>query len=372
MHKLKYLLLAAGLLCAAGLVISGCAFAATGFSFQDIANGPRVEEREHTAKIEGLTGIDVRSENIRVKVVPTAGKDIVVHYLEGDQLTCSITEQNGVLVVESTYLQNWFDQFRFGLFSSLALLEYDITVELPKDYTQALKVQNGNAGISVEDASLTDLDCETSNSSVELTGVTAGTLRAVSSNGHISLQKVSSAGAMQVRNSNSSIKMEDVRAEDTTIEDSNSSIKLIEFAGTGKLHVQNSNGSIYFEDIEVGKTTVKNSNSRVEFDGAQLGLLSISNYNGRIQLKDVTAQESVKASTTNSSVVVEALAGPDLTLRTENGGVRGTIAGKKGEYNILAQTANGSSNLEDQLSDSKNKLQVVTSNGGIDITFTQP
>ena len=52
--------------------------------------------------------------------------------------------------------------------------------------------------------------------------------------------------------------------------------------------------------------------------------------------------------------------------------MRGTIAGKKGEYNILAQTANGSSNLEDQLSDSKNKLQVVTSNGGIDITFTQP
>lgn len=332
MSKTKLFLTIAGALCAVGLVLSAVSFSCMGFDVEKISASPHLEEKSYTVSAEEITEINIHSEDLKIRLAPTSGSEIKVHYSEGERYSCEISAENGMLSVDFKSRARWFDTFRYGIFKDFDFVDRQILVEVPADYSGAVSLRNENASIRVNDVSLKNLECQTSNSAIEIENSTAEKVSSITSNGSVRLTGVTSAGKLIAKNSNGAIRLTGVQAADAT--------------------VNTSNGSVSLEDTEIAT-------------------LNTSNSNGKISLRNVDASESLSAVTSNGSIQVDRLSGTDLSLRTSNGKVSGTIAGKESDYGIIANTTNGSNNLEGRIAKSDKTLTIANSNGGIHITFTE-
>lgn len=72
----------------------------------------------------------------------------------------------------------------------------------------------------------------------------------------------------------------------------------------------------------------------------------------------------------NGSVEILQAEAPAIDLSTSNGEISGVIQGSQRDYSIEASTSNGSSNLMNTVGGEK--LKASNSNGGINVTFSQP
>lgn len=79
----------------------------------------------------------------------------------------------------------------------------------------------------------------------------------------------------------------------------------------------------------------------------------------------------ISVKTTNGNIELNEVESMSYKCHTENGSISGTIIGKSEEYSIAVENVNGTSNLEDSLVDSENKLQLKVQNGNININFSE-
>ena len=121
--------------------------------------------------------------------------------------------------------------------------------------------------------------------------------------------------------------------------------------------------------VSARSLTAVSSNGRIELEDVYLEQqLEGSTSNGRIVADNVTADQSLKLKTSNGRSEVSMLGSQNITLKTSNGSVSGTVRGTAEEYAVSAGTSNARNNLIDSTSGEK-QLVVRTSNGNINIDF---
>lgn len=90
--------------------------------------------------------------------------------------------------------------------------------------------------------------------------------------------------------------------------------------------------------------------------------------NGNMHLAQCSAQEGSAYMTSNGGMNVQNLNSKSISLRTNNGSIRGTLPGPITAWKIDSSTSNGRNSLPGSLPGEK-PLSVYTSNGNIDIIF---
>jgi DUF4097 and DUF4098 domain-containing protein YvlB len=144
-----------------------------------------------------------------------------------------------------------------------------------------------------------------------------------------------------------------------------------DFSGRIDLYTQNSRIEAHGMR-NLSQAEFKSSNGRIELKEIQAtGRISVSTSNGAISITDVKA-DSIAANTSNGRVNVSDLdAASSIKLSTSNGSISGTIKGDIKEFDITSSTTNGKNNLPSELKLGDKQLDVHTSNGSIDIGFTE-
>lgn len=215
--------------------------------------------------------------------------------------------EQGGLVIQKEYHYKWYDALRWNGETPV------VTILLPSNFTGNVSVDSGNGKIEAEDISLNNLHVTTSN-------------------GQIKLRTISAKGEIEAKTSN------------------------------GKVEIMNSSATRI-----IGKT----SNGKVNLQQLQADEIRGETSNGAITLVDLQAKDSAQFESNNAQITVDNVESPQLTLKTSNGRVTGTLPGSISDYTIESKTSNGKNNLPTQIQGGSKKLVVKNSNGEINIQFAQ-
>lgn len=200
------------------------------------------EQKNETAPVSGVTQIVVDAENKAVTVEQGEGNEITITYWTDNTQTYTFSAENGVVQLTNRDRYRW-NFFNFFNFSSAGHTKILVTV--PKSYAGEIYLHSSNGQISVSGMEqLTKLTCDTSNASVHLNRVKAGSVTVDTSNAQIQLTGVT-ASTIDAGSSNGSINFSSLSSPDITLDTSNSSIKG-DIAGRETdytIHTDTSNGS---------------------------------------------------------------------------------------------------------------------------------
>ncbi len=290
MNRKNSILKLAGILLVAGLAlyfVSMGAFAsnapAWGFKGTELV----YEKEDYSVDAAGIDQIKIRARNMPIKVTPSNAGDITIHYYTSEKDPYEVSLDGGVLTLKYKY-DNLFNIGSW--FTNQANLNVELVI--PEAYAGALEL-------------------DTSNASVNVSGLTA-------------------AGDVRIDTSNSSISMNNVSAT------------------LASAHT--SNGTVTLDKVIVS------------------GTVDMTSSNGSLTARQVAAKDRLYLDTSNGRIVVDQVTSAAIELKSSNGSISGSVGGKRSDYTISSDTSNADDNLGDG-GKGPFKLTVNTSNGAINISF---
>ena len=337
-RSLKILLITAGLLCAAGVLLSGTAFALGGFNLAAFSGGQKAVVKTYDLSAEeaaGLESIFLDLQEQPVEVVVSADEGIHIRYWEDERDAYAFSQENGTWSMTHHRQPEYWSWLTDGMFSGLAEISRKVMLELPASYAGELQVKTSNSSIRLEDfQQLAACSLKTTNGSIHAADVNAAAFTAETTNSSITLRHLT-ADSARLGSTNGSLLTEDIRL-------------------SGDLDISTSNGSFTLRDVACANMT---------------GVTT----NGSIRLESVHATGRVDVQTTNAGVRLEALSSPDIRLSSTNGSIRGTVGGDIRDYAISSHTTNGDSNLPDSAiyDDLPCRLEASTTNAPIQVEFIE-
>lgn len=298
------------------------------------------DRQEIVRPAETVREMHIQAENKRIKITSEEdAHDIRLRYFIGSNDIFRLHEDDGVLTLEhkmrpltSFANEKGGDSFSLesilngigkfisslgervvngGMFSYEAP-ENEIEIILPKTFCARLEASTSNSRILVEDLIFTQ------------------PLRLTTSNAFIQAENVNCAQDITFTTSNSKIVLNDVNVNGGKLSTSNGRITLDDMIVREEMVAVNSNGSIKISDCQIGV--------------------------------------ALAASSSNGAIELEAVACPDITLKTSNGSISGTVQGERGEYTVVSGTSNAN-NLLGNFGDGEKKLRAMTSNAPITLKF---
>lgn len=108
-------------------------------------------------------------------------------------------------------------------------------------------------------------------------------------------------------------------------------------------------------------------------------VLEIKKTRGTVGIEDNTLVISIpekeysriSIETTNGDIVFNSISSLDYKCTTENGDIKGLLAGKESDYLIVTTVKNGNSNMNNNVIQSSNIIEFDVKNGDIDIEFSE-
>lgn len=290
-----------------GVFLFTGALAASDWDVTRLSTKPPFEKKQYTVENSGQS-ISVFDSNMPVHIGVSADAQIHFEYYENEKEFYEIDNSTELKFIKQ-YNYKWYDNI-----INFDLRRPSFTVLLPAEYTGSIVAETSNGAIKIEDTSLGSVSLTTGNGKIELKNVTAsGSAKAKTSNGKIEARGVTSEGGLFCTTSNAGLFLSQIRAQS----------------------------------------------------------LDAISSNGKIELHSATLDSSVWIETSNSKINLDSLkAGGDVTLKTGNGPIYGTIVGRMEDFSIISGTSNGKNNLPEFWGSGEQHLSVHTSNSNIDITFS--
>lgn len=253
-----------------------------------------------------------------VKNIAIYGANCVVDVSRGNDETCrfvSAKEKN--FRVEADDGQLTVTQKSGSLLSRIIMRRIEFKLILPLSFNGRLRLRNKNGGLYLKGGSFADVDLSTKNGKFDIEDVSCAEFSLKMRNGSVEVKNLKAVRDVTIKCSNGNIKAETVTATELTISCNNAGLTA---------------------------TDVKSD----KFD----------------------------CSTHNGTIDASALASADIRLETSNGKISAMAMGKRDDYRLTLETANGaitvdgtpSKNVAD-VANAKNRINARTSNGDIDIRF---
>ena len=350
-------LVAAGILLTGGLALLISAFAMVGGDLEKLSTEKKWEEKHYTASAEAILRIDASEENMRVVLVPSADSNIHITYFENDTETCRIEKTaDGTLSVQRQSSKKWYQKIGVMILTGWTQ-DRRLEIAVPNDHACDIQMESTNGSVEAADLSL------------------GGELTLTTSNGSITAKKLNLSGGCTLSTTNAGITCENVEAEGAfSAQTKNGPVDIKTCKSGGTVTVKTENAAVSLEDIEAADAVrASTRNGALSVDTLWAQELEADTRNGKLTLQRTTTAGSTRAETANNSLKINGIeAGTDIYLRNSNGAVTGTIKGDFSDYSITSKTSNADSNLPGRGGSGEKLLQVQTSNGRIDIDFTEP
>ncbi len=153
------------------------------------------------------------------------------------------------------------------------------------------------------------------------------------------------------------------------IQTTNSRIEAEDLQIDGRLQMITTNGRLQVRDCALMMFSGKTSNGRVALENVAGVMCGAASSNGRIEAKNCRLSEGLRLETSNGAIHIDGVDAPDLSFRTSNGAIKGTVAGRGQDYSAKGSTTNGHVRIDG--GGGPKKLLAVTTNGSIEIGFQE-
>lgn len=160
-------------------------------------------------------------------------------------------------------------------------------------------------------------------------------------------------------------------AGEVCVKTCNAGITVSGLSAGGKGRFVTSNARITVENCVFGSLAAKTSNGPITLSGVTGGDCEAASNNARITAEHCRFAEKMWMQTSNGPVRAEDVEAPDLTFKTANAAITGTVVGDMRDYAISSRTSNAQNNLpmDCAYEDQAKRLWATTSNGRIDVRF---
>lgn len=304
---MKKLTIIGSIICLIGAIVFVSAFAPIGWDITKISTRPEYEKKQFSTENTNQT-ITLKDTDKSVTVKLSDDNQIHIIYYENEKEQYQIEDSTN-LTMKNERSYQWYETI-FNIDFQFP----STTILLPPDFNGELNIETSNAQISID-------------------SIAASLLTASTRNGYINANQLSNVQTIFLSTSNNTIDATDITAY-------------------GKFTAVTTNGGITLTNIVAQDMEAVTSNNRITADNVQFKQnMMLQTSNGNIKFQNLTAGISTMLSTSNGSVI-------------------GTINGKVSDFTIQSHTSNGAKNLPDNFKSGDNQLNITTSNGNIDVTFS--
>lgn len=244
MKKKRSVLKIAGVLLAAVLVVYFAGIAVSALSGK--ATELVYEKRDYAVNAVGIKEVRVRARNMPVRVTPSGGDEITIHYFTCEEDPYEVSLDGGVLTLAYkndalTTISQWF----FGVFRVFSRSNPEVGVVLPADYAGKLSLDTSNAAVNVSGLTAAgEVRLESSNAPIGVSSVSAALLDARTSNGGVTLDVVAVSGPADARTSNGALTARQVVARDRLRMETSNGRVTVDRVAAADIELRSSNGSI--------------------------------------------------------------------------------------------------------------------------------
>lgn len=305
---MKKLSIIGGCVAALGVLVFLGGFIAADFNIGRLATQPPYTEE--TLVLPAQTRVlDIQDKDMSVQFGPSKDGDIHITYFTNKNEFYKITQGERFSMEKQTDYK-WYDRV-----FNISLQQTRLTVLLPADY--------------------------------------AGEIRLQTTNGKITLQNIQ-AGKLQLKSTNAAFQAEEVTVQaDAELITTNAPILANGFTAGGKLLCKSTNGKAMLQEVQAEDVQVITTNAAAA-------------------LEQVSASHIANVKTNNGKITVDTVAaGKEIRLITTNGDIRGSITGAAKDFSMHTGTTNGENNLPEALEIGDKQLELHTTNGNIQIDFTE-
>lgn len=334
MKALKIALIVAAALVATGIITLTVVAVASGFDAAHLGNVGYIDTTHDVG--EAFHSIEIDSDSADILVVPSTDGTcrVVFHDMDSDSIVRSVGVVDGCLTVVR--------QDKQPLRLSVSFTAPQLTLYLPGDTYDELEVDSGSGRIDISVAlklneaeleassgavsasQLTvahELDAETSSGRLSLADCTAAELRAHSSSGRVTLERVSCTDA-DVKTTSGSLGITDLTAGGKLECESSSGAQRLEAVRCGELKLKATSGSLHADDlIASGSLAAETSSGSIRLNGCDAAELELESSSGSIRGSLLSEKVYIATSSSGSVRVPDTRSGGFCRIRTSSGAI---------------------------------------------------
>lgn len=260
MHRnRKLLLIVAGTLCAAGLVLMTGAWAVGGFDIEALSTPAETWTKTETScpaeATQAHSRIAVRTQSGDVRIEATDGDAIELVYWTGSAQTVDVTDESGILTVEVADVAVPHHLIVF----SPGAPDTTTVVRIPASFTGEIEIESESGEVAASDlAGLSRMQASSDNGSVVLDAVGAQHVQATSDVGDILLSGIT-ASDVEARTVNGTVSVGGAAADRLDVANSNGDV-LLGSVTAAALACTNANGDVTSQELDIATATFRNGN----------------------------------------------------------------------------------------------------------------
>jgi hypothetical protein len=226
---------------------------------------------EETYDADDLSAIDFDFDNRHVYIYQSEDEDIHLNYYvhEKDDYTKNVSENELTLSISRKW---YYNLFSIGIFTNRD--NYEVHLYIPSTSTlDTLDIHSSNGKFNLDiNYTFANVNLSTSNGDIDVSNISADTLKLTSSNGDINLDNLIINDWISADTSNGKILMNDIVSDQIDADTSNGKIDAKDITSPD-ITLETSNGKIYISiigDKEDYRVSLDTSNGDKTYDGLKV------------------------------------------------------------------------------------------------------
>ena len=390
----------------AGLIIIGAGFAMVNFNPYKLQTKQQLpfEKKEESYAIDAISKLKIESYHSDITLTPSNDDQFHIQYSENEEYPVDLKIEQNTLSFQRVPQAVQISWFNF---------EHDInipiTIEVPQQYTGSLSLENTYGFVDINHMTNTDVFIESQHGPIQMNTIQSDTLQVRGSYSDITLTDMTIAKKLNLSNEHAAITFDKLNADELKVTGSYSDIRLKDVTLAQALSLENEHGTISLERMKADALILSSSYSDTSFQEVSLQKnIHIDNEHSALNLGSLRAQsldltsdygdiegkvfqieQAVDISIEHSAINIANLEATDLQLTSSygdciitnttaqniiadlyHGSISTILKGSLDDFHIVSEASHGENMLPTQYNkDGKQKLQINTDYGDIDISF---
>ncbi len=293
----KAILITAAVITVIGAVIFVCAMSAASWDFTVLGSAETVTNTYNINESFSEISIDTQTADI-LFVLSEDGK-CVVECKEKENVTNSVSVENGKLVIKTVDSRKWYEHVGFDVGKET------ITVFLPQNEYASLRIKESTGDIKVPEGFVFgNADISLSTGDVTFSAEVKEKLKIKSSTGDVRISKTS-ASVLDVSVTTGDVTVTDLTGDDFTFSGSTGDLRLKNAVFTGKMNIKSSTGDVSFDRCDAAEIYAKTSTGDVKGTLASEKIFITDTSTGSVKVPKTASGGKCEITTSTGDIKID-------------------------------------------------------------------
>ena len=288
----------------------------------DISNLSTVKYQTNTYHFsESYKNISITTDTADIVFLPSDNTSTFVTCYEAENMTHTVTIQDGTLKIELNDTRKWFALIGFsfskpkitvsmpqGEYTDLAIKSSTGDVKIPNNFTFATMDMQGSTGNVINHASASgSVQIKRSTGDIQVENITASSLDLWVSTGKITVSNTKISDNINLRVSTGKTDLTNVQCKKLTTTGDTGDIALEKVIATENLTIKRTTGDVTFEHCDAGEISVITDTGKVCGSLLSDKLFITETDTGRVNVPNTTSGEKceIKTDTGDIKITIE-------------------------------------------------------------------